>query len=245
MKDLKASIPLFSHKILYVLLFQLLLISTLACTKKMTDPTPIAINDSSKTFLALGDSYTIGEAVSAEQRFPSQTALLLKDYGIKINTPDYIATTGWTTQNLQDAINNKKPSNNYSIVTLLIGVNNQYQGLNFTDYKNQFTSLLQQAIGFAGNNKDHVFVLSIPDYSVTPFARNSDTAQIAREIDQYNAANKAITESFGVSYTDITPISREAKNNPGLVAQDGLHPSALQYQRWAALLAPVIKSHLQ
>lgn len=211
----------------------------------MSTTTPVVINDSSKTFLALGDSYTIGEAVSAEQRFPAQTALLLNSYGIKINTPDYIATTGWTTQNLQDAINNKKPSNNYSIVTLLIGVNNQYQGLNFTDYKNQFTSLLQQAIGFAGNNKDHVFVLSIPDYSVTPFARNSDTAQIAREIDQYNAANKAITESFGVSYTDITPISREAKNNPALVAPDGLHPSALQYQRWAALLAPVIKSHLQ
>ncbi|GAC1383320.1 MAG: SGNH/GDSL hydrolase family protein [Ginsengibacter sp.] len=211
----------------------------------MNNTLPVSINDTSKTFLALGDSYTIGESVNAEQRFPAQTALLLSGYGIKINTPDYIATTGWTTQNLQDAINNKKPANNYSIVTLLIGVNNQYQGLSFSDYKNQFTSLLQQAIGFAGNNKNHVFVVSIPDYSVTPFARNRDTARIAREIDQYNAANKSITESFGVSYTDITPISREAKNNPDLVASDGLHPSASQYQRWAALLAPTIKAHLQ
>ena len=211
----------------------------------MTNTLPVSITDTSKTFLALGDSYTIGESVNAEQRFPAQTSILLSSYGIKINTPDYIATTGWTTQNLQDAINNKKPANNYSIVTLLIGVNNQYQGLSFTDYKNQFTSLLQQAIGFAGNNKNHVFVVSIPDYSVTPFARNSDTARIAREIDQYNAANKSITESFGVSYTDITPISREAKNNSDLVASDGLHPSASQYQRWAALLAPTIKAHLQ
>ncbi len=137
-------------------------------------------------------------------------------------------------------MNTNPPKNNYDIVTLLIGVNNQYQGRSLNEYKMEFTDLLKRAITYAGNKKEHVFVLSIPDYSVTPYARGADTAKIAREIDSFNVANKAITLNEGIAYVDVTPISRDAKNNPSLIAMDGLHPSGEQYKKWSELLAPVI-----
>jgi len=199
-----------------------------------------SIPDTSKTYLALGDSYTIGQSVTEPERFPKQTVSLLRSQGIKINDPKIIATTGWTTKNLIDAINTTTLQNNYDVVSLLIGVNNQYQGRSIDEYKTEFTILLNRAIQYAGSKSTHVFVLSIPDYSVTPFAQSSDTAKIAREIDQFNVENKKITIQLGVNYLDITQISRE--NDPALIAGDGLHPSGKQYKRWADLLAPMVKN---
>ena len=216
-----------------------------ACTKESVPiVAPTTADTTYKSFLALGDSYTIGESVPAETRFAFLTAALLSNQAVKINLPDYIAVTGWTTGNLLNALQNNPPVKTYDIVSLLIGVNNQYQGRGTDEYRTQFTQLLNKAIGYAGGRSNRVFVLSIPDYSVTPYAQNADTAKIAREINAFNAINKEITLQAGVSYLDITPISREARLSPDLIAGDGLHPSGKQYQRWASLLAPLIKASL-
>lgn len=197
-----------------------------------------------KTWLALGDSYTIGQSVGASSRFPTQTANLLKQSGINIADPDFIATTGWTTNNLATAITTQNPPI-HDVVSLLIGVNDQYQTHDTSGYRQRFTSLLNSAIQLANNRNDHVFVLSIPDYSVTPFAAGSDTARIRKELDWFNAINKNVTENYGIAYLDITPSTREAKTNPLLLAGDGLHPSGLEYAKWAnrlfSLVLPVLK----
>ncbi len=219
------------------IVFVILLPAIFSCSKKMTNTIPT--DPSAKNYLALGDSYTIGQSVSEAERFPNQTLQLLRAQNIKINDPKIIATTGWTTKNLLDAINAVTLPTNYDVVSLLIGVNNQYQGRSIDEYKTEFTLLLNRAIQYAGNKPTHVFVLSIPDYSVTPFASGSNKTKIAAEIDQFNAANKTITLQLGVNYLDITPISREP--DPALIANDGLHPSGKQYKRWADLLAPMIK----
>jgi lysophospholipase L1-like esterase len=203
----------------------------------MTDPT--------YTYLALGDSYTIGESVLLQENFPYQTVQLLRNAGFEFKVPEIIAKTGWTTDELQTAINNHKFLPKYDFVTLLIGVNNQYRGRSVENYKPEFESLLKQTIQFAGNDTNHVFVLSIPDWGATPFAEGRDRKQIAEEIDEYNAANKAMAEKYKVIYIDSTPGTREVANDPTLVATDGLHPSAKDYRRWAAKLADKIKSRLQ
>ena len=225
------------------LIFVIFLPVLVSCSKTNMTTSPVTPADpSAKTYLALGDSYTIGQSVTEAERFPNQTAQLLRDQNIKINNPTIIAKTGWTTRNLIDALNATTLSNNYDVVSLLIGVNNQYQGRNIDEYKTEFTLLLNRAIQYAANKPTHVFVLSIPDYSVTPFASGSDRARIAAEIDQFNAANKTTSIQLGVNYLDITPISREP--DPSLIAGDGLHPSGKQYKRWAELLAPMMKQVL-
>jgi len=193
----------------------------------------------SSTFLALGDSYTIGESVAVSENFPNQTVQLLKKKGINIGHPLIVATTGWTTTDLINALSSI-PKHQYDYVTLLIGVNNQYRGLPIQQYKTDFEFLLKRAIEYSGNNINSVFVLSIPDYSVTPFAAKSDTVHIANEIDEYNKINKEIAQQLKVHYIDITNISRRAKNEPSMLAPDGLHPSAVQYSEWAKLLAASI-----
>ncbi|MEJ7627120.1 MAG: SGNH/GDSL hydrolase family protein [Ferruginibacter sp.] len=198
-------------------------------------------NDDSKNYLALGDSYTIGESELEINRFPNIAAQMLRAQGKNIEDPEIIAKTGWTTQDLLNALEIQKPAKKYSIVTLLIGVNDQYQGKSLAEYRTNFSALVIRAIGYAGGINKNVVVLSIPDYSVTPFAAGSDTKRIAEEIDQFNSANKEISVSLGVNYIDITPISREGSTDPSLLAVDGLHPSAKQYKRWAGLLVPVIK----
>ncbi len=195
-----------------------------------------------KSYLALGDSYTIGSSVSAQERFPNQAAQLLAQQGLQFSLPNIIAVSGWTTGNLLTSLASMPPTTNYDLVTLLIGVNNQYQGRSQAEYKIQFAELLTKAIAYAGGRKTRVFVLSIPDYSVTPFAQNNDTVRIAREIDEFNAINKQITIAMGVSYLDITGISREARMDPTLIATDGLHPSGKQYARWVTGLVPMIKA---
>ncbi len=214
-----------------------------ACKKSMTSNQP-QYNATAKKYLALGDSYTIGQSVAVEERFPNQTNALLATQAVAVNTPDIIAVTGWTTTNLLNALNASPPANDFDFVTLLIGVNNQYQGKSIDEYKNEFTVLLNRAIKYAGNRKSRVFVLSIPDYSVTPFAQGSDTAAISTQIDAFNLANKNITTQLGVTYVDITPVSREAAKDKSLIATDGLHPSGKQYKRWAELLAPLVKASL-
>jgi lysophospholipase L1-like esterase len=197
------------------------------------------------SFLALGDSYTIGESVDEDQTFPMQTAQLLTRDSIITEKPDIIAVTGWTTTDLLNALDKMAPpKKSYSLVSLLIGVNNQFQGKSLQEYAGEFTRLLNRSVQYAGNNRKHVFVLSIPDYSVTPFAAGSDTAKIAAEIDAFNFMNRTIAQKAGVHYLDITVVSREAKNDPRLIAADGLHPSSWQYKRWSELLSPMMEKEI-
>lgn len=184
----------------------------------------------SQSYLALGDSYTIGTSVAAQESFPYQLVDSLKKEQINLSSIKVIAQNGWTTTDLLQAIEREKLQNKYKFVTLLIGVNNQFRGGSKQVYENEFKVLLETAINFAGGNKKHVFVLSIPDYAVTPFGRNN--TEISKEIDEFNAINKRITEQTGCYYLDITPISRLAKNDIALIAQDGLHPSAKMYAMW-------------
>ncbi len=204
------------------------------------------INDTAViTWLALGDSYTIGESVPAHHRYPVQTSELLRAEGIRMADPEIIAVTGWTTRDLWNAIRDKPLTPSYNIVSLLIGVNNQYQQRSLEEYQQQFTTLLQRAIQLAGNKPGHVVVLSIPDYSITPFAVHSDKTKIASEIDAFNNANKEITLGLHARYLDITPASGKAAADPSLIADDGLHFSGKEYHVWSVMLAPLIKSACQ
>ena len=196
------------------------------------------------TYLALGDSYTIGQSVLSSENFPNQTVQLLNQQNYNFKSPEILATTGWTTDELQNNINSHTFTPPYDFVSLLIGVNNQYRGRSVENYKPEFESLLKQAIQFAGGNANRVMVVSIPDWGVTPFANGRDRAQIAKEIDDYNAANKYISVIYKVNYIDITPGSREAATDLSLVAGDGLHPSAKEYTRWAQKVFAVIKQQL-
>jgi len=196
------------------------------------------------TYLALGDSYTIGQSVLSSENFPNQTVQLLNQQNYNFKSPEILATTGWTTDELQTNINNHVFTPPYDFVSLLIGVNNQYRGRTVENYKPEFESLLKQAIQFAGGNANRVIVVSIPDWGVTPFANGRDRAQIAREIDDYNAANRYISGIYKVHYIDITPGSREAATDLSLVAGDGLHPSAKEYTRWAQKVFEAIKQQL-
>jgi lysophospholipase L1-like esterase len=195
-----------------------------------------------KTYLALGDSYTIGESVKPGDRFPAQAVARLKAKGILFNNPEYIAQTGWTTADLQDAIKKEKLKPKYDMVSLLMGVNDQYQGLDTAGYRERVTQLLQNAIRLTGGLANHVFVLSIPDYSVTPFGGGSK--KIQEEIDAFNRINKQVAEKYEVNYIDITPISRKAVTDQSYTASDGLHPSARQYAEWALQLTSNIIKQL-
>ncbi|MBA3829300.1 MAG: SGNH/GDSL hydrolase family protein [Taibaiella sp.] len=197
------------------------------------------------SFLALGDSYTIGEQVPHADNFPNQTVKLLRRQGKEVADPVIIAVTGWTTDELTTAIREQNIKETFSFVTLLIGVNNQYRNRSLHNYKQEFRDLLEQAIVFAGGNSRHVFVLSIPDWGVTPFAAGRDRKKIAHEIDEYNNANRAITEEYKCYYLYITGSTRMAAKDPFLVAGDGLHPSAKEYAVWAEHLAPLIVGELK
>ncbi|HEY4149291.1 MAG TPA: GDSL-type esterase/lipase family protein [Chitinophagaceae bacterium] len=199
-------------------------------------------------YLALGDSYTIGQSVAVSDRYPEQASGLLRGEGLHVQDPEIIAVTGWTTQDLLNGLKSKmtaSPNAVYSMVTLLIGVNNQYQGRSLDEYKTQFTQLLQESIQLAGNRVQHVVVLSVPDYSVTPFASTLNKAVVASQVDLFNVANKAISLQYGVQYLDVTTASREAANDPTLIAGDGLHFSGKEYRVWSSMLAPLLKQAVQ
>lgn len=196
-----------------------------------------AANARASRMLCLGDSYTIGEAVEASERFPVQAVELLQERGLSVDEPRIIATTGWTTDELLSAITEATIKEKFDYVTLLIGVNNQYRGRDLENYKEEFELLIRQAIAFADNDPTKVFILSIPDWGVTPFAAGKDRVQISKEIDAFNAANRAIAIRYGAHYLDITPVSRHAITDPSLTAGDGLHPSGKMYRIWAGMLA--------
>lgn len=189
------------------------------------------------TYLALGDSYTIGESVPETGRWPMQLAAALRGRGLALADPRFIATTGWTTDELSAAMDAAEPLGRWDVVSLLIGVNNQYRGRDVANYADEFAALLERAIALAGDRPGRVLVLSIPDWGTTPFGQASgrDTAQIAGELDAYNAAARAACEARGVAFVDVTGASRAPDAG---VADDGLHPSAAQYTAWTALALP-------
>jgi len=196
-------------------------------------------------YIALGDSYTIGEGVDSTLRYPVQIADSLIKMGYLVEPPQIIAVTGWTTSNLKDAIEAANPQGNYDLVSLLIGVNNQYRGMDINIYITEFNDLIDQAIYFAGNDTSRVIVLSIPDWGITPFATDRDSEKISREIDQYNAINKEIALSRGVIWIDVTGVSRDAEKDETLIAGDGLHPSGKMYTEWTRLALPEIVKMLK
>lgn len=225
--------------------FALILLTS--CGKDVVTPAVIdpvvSTTEVTKTYLALGDSYTIGQSVPLAQSFPYQLAAALKTKDIAIKDLKIIAQTGWTTNDLQTAIANEKLTQKYNLVTLLIGVNNQYRHYSTATYRIEFANLLNTAIQFANGDKTKVVVISIPDWSVTPYTNGFDRNAIATEIDQFNAINKDETSKAGVAYVDITPYSRTAATNTSLVAADGLHPSAIMYSNWVQLmLSEVLKA---
>lgn len=191
------------------------------------------------TYLALGDSYTIGEALPLPESFPYQAVQRLRRDKVHIAPPEVIARTGWTTDELQAALSEYTFLKQYDFVSLLIGVNNQYRGRTVEDYTPECEALLARAVELAQGKADHVFLLSIPDYGVTPFTREKslDPEKICREIDQFNAAARGLAAQYGAHFLDITAGTREAENDPSLLAADALHPSGKEYARWAVRLA--------
>jgi len=195
-------------------------------------------------FLALGDSYTIGQSVPPAQRWPRQFLDSLVVRGFTEETLKIIATTGWRTDDLLNAIAQQPSTQPYTLVSLLIGVNNQYQNRPISQYYSEFPRLLDSAIHLAGGNPDRVFVVSIPDYAFTPYGQNANPSQITSGINQYNEINRSIANQRGIAYFDITGISRQGVAEPLLVASDGLHPSGLQYTRWVSKILDKVDSLL-
>lgn len=196
------------------------------------------------TYLALGDSYTIGEKVAGKDNFPNQTVAQLKTNGVSIQQATIVAKTGWTTDELKTGIASTKLLKQYDFVTLLIGVNNQYRGRKVVDFIPEFEDLLNKAIQLAGNDTSHVMVLSIPDWGITPFAEGRDRKKISAEIDEYNTASQLIAEKAKVKYLNITNSTRKAAEDNTLLTDDGLHPSAKEYAKWAEQVAIFIKSKI-
>jgi lysophospholipase L1-like esterase len=181
--------------------------------------------------LGLGDSYTIGESVDMNQRWPHQFTDELRKIGKDAHLPDYIATTGWTTRDLLTGIaSSLNREKDYNLVSILIGVNNQYQGLDITIYEPQLRNIIDQAIQITGKDTASVFMISIPDYAFTPFGKGDKN--ISNEINAYNEINRRVATEYGIVWIDITPISRRGLEEPSLVAGDGLHPSGEQYREW-------------
>ena len=197
-------------------------------------------------YLALGDSYTIGEAVPEAERFPVQLVQRLGEAGhADAPTPLIIATTGWTTDELSAGIDAASPAGPFDLVTLLIGVNNQYRGWPLEAYRREFAGLLRKAIGFAGGEPGRVIVVSIPDWGVTPFAAGRDRRAIAADIDAFNAVNAEEARRQGARRVDITPISRLALDQPELTASDGLHHSGEMYRLWVERIFPEARAALR
>jgi len=224
-------------------LFLLLYLS--ACASLAPTPTLVEVTSMPPIrYLALGDSYTIGESVDVSERWPHQLVERIKlspqfeggGRGVEVSI---IARTGWTTQELWEGIQDSELEPPYDLVSLLIGVNNQYRGYDINEYREQFVFLLNKSIEYAGGDPNRVIVLSIPDWGVTPFAADRDREQIAKDIDAFNAVNRTETEKLRAHYVDITPGSREAVDDPLLIASDGLHPSGRMYTEWAKLALPI------
>lgn len=222
-----------------------LLITALSLYMPMTPLSDTTMQDDSKTYLALGDSYTIGESVAESERWPVQLAAKVVGDGISMANPKIIARTGWRTDELIAAIeNDKELAESYDLVSLLIGVNNQYQGRSVESFAPEFEALLQTAIKLAGNDHKKVFVLSIPDYGKTPFGASKEK-EIADAINTYNKVSRNICKKYKVKYFNITLISRKAKSDIELVADDKLHPSGKMYTEWVELITSHVSKRLK
>lgn len=197
-------------------------------------------------YLALGDSYTLGESVAVAERWPVLLVEALRTEGVSFaeEAPEIIARTGWTTAQLDAAIDEAEPEGPYQLVSLLIGVNNQFQRRSIDEFRDEFGVLLGRAIAFADGDPARVLVLSIPDWGVTPFARRFGPVRIAREIDQFNAVKREICDANEVAFVDITPISRRIPDEPELIAEDGLHPSGAMYAEWVVEALPFARENL-
>lgn len=196
-----------------------------------------------RTYLALGDSYTIGEGVTEPERYPAQTAAILSLQGIKFSPVKYIAQTGWTTGNLAAAIASQNLTATFDIVTIMIGVNDQYQKNDTIGYRQNFTGLLETSVRLAGNRSSRIIVLSIPDYGVTIFGAGWPNVGI--QIDAFNSINKSVTDSYGIAYLDITEISRKAAKMPGLILGGGPHFTGTEYGLWASPLSILMAKALK
>ena len=227
-----------------------------ACTQLSTTPTtpaaatsPIVTTPITTTatysFLSLGDSYTIGESVDADDRWSVQLAGMLRQDNINVANPDIIARTGWTTAELQDAIKATNNTKTYELVSLLIGVNNQYRGQSVDRYRTEFRNLLQTAIRFAGNRPARVVVLSIPDWGKSPYANGRNQEQVANEIDAFNTTAQEECDKAGITFIDITPLTRQAAGDASQFANDGLHYSGRQMKQWAEKARPTVETLLK
>jgi lysophospholipase L1-like esterase len=197
------------------------------------------------TYLALGDSYTIGEAIPVHQSFPAQVVQQLRKNKTHISAPEIIARTAWTTDELLSAIGEYKFLEHYDFVTILIGVNNQYRGRRIEEYKLELETIFKFALERANKKEDHVIVLSIPDYSVTPFAQKLEPDRISKEIDLYNSVKRALAAQYKIRYIDITEQSKAAYSDESLLAADGLHPSEKVYKIWAEKVVEIISSKMK
>ncbi len=226
--------------------YVLLLLSTLlfACTPNPSTPVLGATDMPAVRYLALGDSYTIGEKVPEKGRWPNQLAKLLESEGTEIDVT-ILARTGWTVDELWQGIQDNPPEGTYDLVTLLIGVNDQYRGYLLDGYREDFRFMLGKAIEYADGDPKKVVVLSIPDWGFTPFAATRDTEPISQQIDEFNAVNREETRSAGAHYVDVTIISRMGMDDFDLLAGDRLHPSAKMYTLWADKVLPVVREVLQ
>jgi lysophospholipase L1-like esterase len=225
----------------------LIIVLLMSCTPNGSTATPILLLGETDMpafhYLALGDSYTIGEKVSAKDRWPNQLAKLLEVEGIQTEVT-IIARTGWTVEELWQGIQANPPQGQYDLVTLLIGVNDQYRGYSIDGYREDFRFMLGKAIEYAGGDPEKVVVLSIPDWGFTPFAANRDTEPISQQIDEFNAVNLEETKSASAHYVDVTIISRMAMDDFELIAEDRLHPSGKMYAMWVEKTLPVVRDIL-
>lgn len=231
----------------YKTLIKLFIVFTLisGCTDRGTKTNlPSNSSQNSFSYLALGDSYTIGESVLENERWPVQLADSLSFSGIKVSAPTIVAKTGWTTDELKTGIAQVELDSTYDLVSLLIGVNNQYRGYDINIYKTEFQELLEQAISFAGGDTSRVFVVSIPNYGVTPFGIQKGEEKIRTELLRYDAIAEQISSGYGIPFVNITPISEGAKTNADLIAEDELHPSGKMYSQWTSKILPVATSLL-
>jgi lysophospholipase L1-like esterase len=219
----------------------LLVFYLVACQEAPLETSINARKDSvSITLLALGDSYTVGQGVQISERFPAQLQNILRNKGIKTRHIGYLAQSGWTSAELNEALSGSNPGM-HDYVSVLIGVNDQFQGLDSVQYAKNLTSILTRAVGLAQGIQEHVIVLSIPDYGLTPIGLLLDTAKIHREIDGFNRINQRLAKANQCRYVNITEIGRSARNNPTYTSADGLHPSAEAYQKWAEAIAPSLQ----
>ena len=220
-------------KKIYILFY--LTIGLFSCQKKIK----------THSYLALGDKYTIGEGIIQNQSWPIQLKRILEEKNIIISYPRIIAKSGWDTNELKIGINNSSLDYPYDWVSLLIGVNDQRRGRNIQEFKKQFEILLTEAITFSGNKKERVFVVSIPDWGIMPFAKELNREKISREIDDFNQVIYEVCAFQEIHFVDITPISRAIKENPGFVAKDSIHPSEIQYTAWLEQMIPFFLASIE